>query len=194
VTALSIKHSAATIVFGHTLTLSGALTRSNGVGVVGATVRIYRQLDSGAIARIGLVTTGTAGAWHLTLKPTQNATYAAVFAGDAADTARTSATARTLVAPLVRIVSPKAGSTGPAGTAFVVTGTVSPNKAGKTARLYYLDASRHLHLLKSARLSSKSGFRFSVTLRHGTWRLVVLIGATTGNTAGRSTTTKVTRV
>ena len=65
-----------------------------------------------------------------------------------------------------------------------MTGGVLPNKAGALVTLYRVSATGALVKLAAVRLSSTSGYRFSVVLPKGWTTLVVAIGATTNNAAG----------
>jgi hypothetical protein len=189
---LTIHRSAAMVTAGHALTLSGVLTRANHSALGGVSVRVFRTFDGGTAHKIKTVTTNASGHWTFTSKPTHNANYYATFAGNAANANATSPTTRVLVASAVLVTSPRNGSSSTSATPLVVTGHVTPNKAGKVVRLYRVTASG-LKLVASAKLSGHSKFHFSVHLARGSWRLLVKIGRTTGNAAGQSATLKVNR-
>jgi hypothetical protein len=90
-TKLSEAANHSSVAKGKSVTLSGALTRSNKAGLVGSTVTIWRKVAGGtSYKKWKTVKTGKHGAWHLTLKPAGTASYRVAFAGDGSDRASAS--------------------------------------------------------------------------------------------------------
>ena len=193
VASLTIHDSAGHVVDGAKITLSGALKRSDGTGVPGATVAIMRAFDGKAPARLVTLTTSSTGAWSTTFAVGFNATYSAVYSGSGSVLAATSPKARTTVSPLIAIRSPLNKSTSSSSVALQITGRVAPNKAGRLVVLYYVTKTGRLVKLTTAKLSSKSMYVFTTHLKRGTWHLRVVIGASPGNTAASSSTLTVKR-
>jgi hypothetical protein len=172
---LSIADSARHVVDGRKVTLSGALTRSDGQPVAGVPVVVLRTLDGKSARTFTTLTTDASGRWTATFAPAA------------------SGKVRTTVAPRVRIASPANKSAGSAATVLTVTGRVAPNKAGRVVTLYYVTSKGRLVKVATAKLSSRSTYRLTARLKRGTWHLRVVIAATPGNTAGRSVTLTVKR-
>ena len=119
----------------------------------------------------------------MTVGPTHNTSYVATYGGNAQYTAATSSQGGVTVAPKVTISAPKVSR---AATKLVVTGSVSPNKAGRTVHLVAVSSRGVKKNLGTRTLSGSSTYRFKVKLGKGRWTLVVRIGSTNGNTAGHS--------
>ena len=179
---LSISASAARIVDGQVLMLSGRLADAAGDPIANASITVHRRSDSGATNNL-TVATDTAGRWLLSTRPKHNATYAAAFAGDSTHQAVTSAAVRTVVSPLVTI---HADSRSSVGAPLVVKGHVAPNKRGNVVTLTIRDAAGKIVKSPKATLRSDSTYRFAVKLGKGSYTLQVRIGRSSGNEAGRS--------
>ena len=193
VSTLTAKDSAGHVVDGAKITLSGVLTRSDGMGVAGAAVTILRTLDGKKAAPfLGLTTTST-GAWAVTFAPGSNATYTASYAGSSSDNAATAPGVRTTVAPKITITSPRNNSRSSAAKALTVSGRVAPSKGGRAVSLYYVTKTGRLVRLATAKVTAKSTYVLTTRLKRGTWRLVVVISASPGNTASRSAVLTVKR-
>ena len=154
---------------------------------------IFRTLDGKSAAAYLTATTGAAGAWSATFAPAFNATYFATYAGSNSILSATSGAVRTTVAPKITITSPLNKSTSSSAKALKVTGRVGPNKAGRVVVLYYVTKTGRLVRLTATKVSSKSAYVLTTALKRGTWRLVVVIGASPGNTSARSAVVTVKR-
>jgi len=93
----------------------------------------------------------------------------------------------------VTITSPLNKSTSSSAKALKVSGRIAPNKAGRVVVLYYVTKTGKLVKLTATKVSSKSTYVLSARLKRGTWRLVVMIGSSPGNTLGRSAVLTVKR-
>ena len=134
-------------------------------------------------------TTAADGSWIVSLRPLHNITLTASFAGNTQFAKATSPSGRITVAPKVTISAPRTTSH---AHPLVVTGSVSPSKAGQTVHLTARN-SRGVKKTFTATLSGTSSYRFKVKLGKGKWTLVVRIGSSSGNTAGASSGKTVTR-
>jgi hypothetical protein len=188
-TTLTLSSTAGHLVSGHAFTLGGSLTSGSGSAVAGATISVSARLDSGQTITVGSTTTGSDGRWIMSVRPTHNATYTASFAGNSQYAPATSSSGRVTVAPKVTIA---AAGVSHHATALAVTGSVSPNKAGRTVRLIAV-RSNGVRKTFTATLTGRSAYKFKVKLGKGKWRLVVRIGRTSGNTAGQSAAKSVKR-
>lgn len=192
-TTLTIHDSHSAVVYGNKVTLSGRLTRSNGTGISGAQILVYRINDNHTTNHVGTLSSSSTGAWTYTFTPAVDGTYYARYLGNQANASTGSTKARTTVAPAVKITSPANTSSSSHTTALTVKGTVGPNLTGKYVSLNYLNSSGSLVRLALVKLTTGSVFTFSVTLARGTWRLEVVIGATANNVAGHSPVLTITR-
>lgn len=181
-TALTLTSNVASVVAGRHALLSGHLATADGSPVSGSAILVTARDAAGQTTAAGTTTTASDGSWSLTTAPKANVTYSASFAGDDTNASATSPTARVTVAPRVTIAAPHSSSS---ARPFLVTGDVSPSKAGKTVTLFATN-SRGATRTFSATLSGASSYRLDIKLATGRWTLVVRIGSTSGNVAGRS--------
>ena len=126
----------------------------------------------------------------LTTAPKHSAAFVASFAGDDQNATATSDPDHVVVAPRVTIAAPSHSA---ASRRLVVTGTVSPDKSGRTVHLVAVSSKGARKDLGTTTLTGSSSYRFAVKLGKGTWTLTVNIGASPGNAAGRSKPLKVRR-
>jgi hypothetical protein len=166
------------VVFGTYVKLSGKLVRTD-TGVAAGRVLIRTRYDNGTVKTLGALTPSSTGVFSYSFRPSVNLTYSLVYAGDTKNRSASSVGRRTLVAPKITASAP----TGAASSNQVVTGAVSPGKAGKVVTLYRVTSTGSLVRLASATLSSSSTYRFSVRLARGSYTLQVSIGVTPNNTS-----------
>ena len=169
----------ARVTYGAAITLRGTVTRPE-TGTVAGAVRIEMRDDRGVTRGLRNVPISSTGAYSFVYRPAANETYTARYLGDAYNTTSASPGRRTLVAPRLTAST----TTGPAGTAAVVQGNVTPNKAGATVTLYRVSSTGALAALARTTVTSTGSYRFSVRLTRGSQTLQVGIGATSGNAAG----------
>ena len=188
-TALTLTSPATSLVVGRHVTLSGHLATADGTPVAGAAILVTARDVAGQTSAAGTTTTANDGSWSLQPAPKADVTYVASFAGDAQNATATSRALRVTVAPRVTIA---ARQTSPAARPLLVTGTVSPNKAGRTVILTATNAHGATKTF-TATVSGASTYRFAVKLVSGRWTLVVHIASTRDNAAGRSRGLRVVR-
>ena len=181
-TALTLSSDVASLVAGRHALLSGHLATADGSPVGGAAILVTARNPAGQTTAAGTTTTATDGSWSLATAPTVNVTYSASFAGDDTNASATSPGVRVTVAPRVTIVATHSSSS---KRPLLVMGEVSPSKAGKKVTLTATNA-RGATRTFSTVLSDASSYRLDIRLATGRWTLVVRIGATSGNAAGRS--------
>lgn len=174
IAALPTRVTAGTII-----KLSGKLTRTD-TSVAAAQVTIRARWDNGTVVTIARVTPTSTGAWSYSVKAAFNRYYSVAYPGDSKSTSSASAYRRVLAAAKVSAYAAQGSHT----VNQVITGSVYPNKAGRTVTLYRVTSTGSLVKLATARLSSTSAYRFSVRLRAGYTTLRVAIGATPNNVAG----------
>jgi hypothetical protein len=167
------------VIAGTIIKLSGKLTRTD-TSVGAAQVTIKLRYDNGTFATLAKVTPTSTGAWSYSTKVAFNRYYSVVYPGDSRNTSSASAYRRVLAAAKVTASAPQGSHT----VNQVITGSVYPNKAGKTVTLYRVTSTGSLVKLATATLSSTSTYRFSVRLKAGYTTLRVAIGATPNNVAG----------
>jgi methionine-rich copper-binding protein CopC len=170
----------ARIVYGSYLTLSGTVHRTDGSAAFG-TVKLYTRTDAGVVRLLVTRAVTSTGAWVYRFRPSTNLTYYAVYGGDSVNKASAASTRRKVY------VAVRVTASAPTGSHLVnqvVTGAVSPNKAGTTAYLYRITSTGSLVKLATVRLSSTSTYRFSVRLPAGKTKLRVLVPTTPNNYAG----------
>lgn len=188
-TTLSLTSTAGSLVAGRHLMLSGHLATSVADPIAGSTILLTARNAAGQTTAVGTTTTASDGSWSLTTAPKADATYVASFAGDEQNASATSHGVRVVVAPRVSIA---AARTSPSAYALLVTGAVSPDKAGRVVTLTATDARGGTKTF-TATLSGSSSYRFRARLGKGRWTLVVRIGRTAGNAPGRSRALSVVR-
>lgn len=193
-TTLTIATNHKSVADGVKITLSGHLSRSNASPITGASVLLFRVPDVGKTQHIATIKTSSTGKWAYTSAPAHNYSYYVRYLGSPANAGTGSVKVRVTVAPAVHVTSPANNTKSSAASPLAVKGSVAPNKSGAKVSLYYVKASGELVRLATTTLTSSSTYAFSVKLGKGTWHLRVLIGATTGNIAGRSAVLTVSRV
>lgn len=167
------------ITAGGLITLSGALRRSD-PSVPARGVVITGKDSAGHVRlRVG-VPVATVGTFGYQYRPMTNLTYSVAYVGDSRNRGTVSVARTVFVASRVTASAPSGSAT----RKQVVTGTVSPNKAGRSVTLYRLRSDGSKVKLSSAVLSATSAYRFTVTLPRGTSRLLVVMPAATGNVSG----------
>jgi hypothetical protein len=153
-TGITIRAAASAVVYGQTVTLSGAVTS----GSAGETVTVYaRPLGQGSFASIATVLTTTAGAWGYAARPKILTQYEAVWK------TATSAQVSVGVHPLVTLRALK-------NARFSVHVAAGRSFAGRYVRLQRLSAGRWVSL-GIARLNASSTFVFHPKLTRGVSRL-----------------------
>jgi hypothetical protein len=80
-TKLTIVRSTDSVRAGHSVTLSGRLTRTDGTALAGRKIVVFRTAFT-VTKKIATVTTNAKGKWSLTFTPKRTAKYQAKFAGD----------------------------------------------------------------------------------------------------------------
>lgn len=193
-TTLNVSTTAASVPYGAKITLSGHLMRSDPTPIAGASVLLFRVPDVGKTQHIATVKTSSTGKWSYTYAPGINGTYYVRYLGSAVNASSISAKVRTTVAAVVKVTSPANNTKSSASAPLAIKGSVTPNKSGNRVTLYYVTSTGKLIALASTKLTSSSTYAFSVKLGKGTWHLRVAIGATPGNTGGRSPVLTVSRV
>jgi hypothetical protein len=169
------------ITSGGTSTVSGRLTRSDGVGIVGASIRIYRRVSPATTyTYVRTVTTGSGGVWSTTFTLTRNTRFYAKFLGATGFDPATSPIRLTAVRYKVTPSYALSGRT------LTVTGSVSPNAAGRTVYLRHRRSDGTYVILRSGTVTSTGRFTLVRTLSPGLYSLDVYIGASTTNVAGDS--------
>ncbi len=175
----------ATVPAGQRVALSGRLTTSSGgTALSGATVTVRYAPQVGS-PFTHTVTTAADGTWQDGFTGVYNTSVTASYAGTADVQARTSVPVAVKVAPRVTVSSPRSGASSTAGSWLSVSGGVTPNKAGRTARLVRLVGGRQ-QLLARATIARNGTYRFSLRLPRGTSVLAVTLGGTPGNVGGSS--------
>jgi len=172
------------VTYGTYVTLSGTLKRSDTSAPVDE-VGILVQYDSGKFSFLASVIPSSTGAWSYRVRPGYNWTYFVLYGGDAVNDESNIVARRMLVGSRVTASAP----TGSRTVNQVITGSVAPNKAGKTVYLYRITSTGAKVQIAKATLSSSSTYRFSVRLPAGSTRLMVYIPATTNNASGWKTFT-----
>ena len=151
----------------------------------GSTVQLLRN---GTVIRT--TTTAADGRWSTSAAPGTTASYTARLVANATDKASTSSAVTVRVAATVTISAPARSAS---SSSIKVTGKVSPNKSGQQVCLLRVNRDGSETLLKRGSLSWASNYSISTALKKGSYKLVGRIGATTGNTAGKSAVVSVTR-
>lgn len=186
--ALSIRVSPTAVTYGQAYYVTGKLT-SNGVGVGGKTL-ILTFVPSIGKAYARTVTTVASGTTrgvftYKTSSPYTVRVKAQLVPND--PTYRPVSTAYVTETVKVRILKsgPVNGSRSSYTTTLKITGTVAPNKRGRSAYLYRYINRRNV-LLQRVTISSTSTYAFAVKPGKGTYLLHVYVPATPGNAANYS--------
>ena len=176
----------ATSTAGTIISSSGRLTNKNtGAGIAGVkvTFTLTPQVGSGGTAP---VVTNSTGNWSFRFKPYYTTKATVSYPGDASHLASAAVTRSVGVSTKVTVTSPPHGARSAAASVLYVTGTTSPNKAGKPAYLYRRLSNGRLQALTLTTIASNGTYRLAIRLGKGAYTLVVSVPAATGNTTGRS--------
>jgi methionine-rich copper-binding protein CopC len=172
------------VIAGTIIRLTGTLKRTDTSTAVQQVV-IKVRYDNGTIVTLAKVTVSSTGAYSYAYKPYYNRAYSVSYPGDVRNKATTTTFRKVYVSPRITASAPSGSHT----TNQVITGSVSPNKAGTIVYLYKITSTGALVKLASAKLSSTSTYRFSVRLPAGSTKLRVVIPATANNAGGSVTFT-----
>ncbi|MCW2586628.1 MAG: hypothetical protein JWN55_2144, partial [Frankiales bacterium] len=184
-TVLTSKASRATAVSGQSVTWSGVLTRRNGnLPIGGAPVNVVVRPQVGK-ASTKAVTTDAQGRWSIAATTVYTTAVTASYAGSALEASVASVPVTTPTATKVTVSGPKSGGTTSISKPLVITGSVSPNKAGKSVGVYKLVGGTR-QLVGTAKVAANGTYRASVKLARGDYLLLVAIGPTPGNTSASS--------
>jgi len=178
---LSITRSLSTVVAGSKVVLSGTLA-SGPAAQRPLTLTTYA---SGQPVRTTALSTTSSGTWAVSMLPSYNTRYRVSYAGDATHRAATSALVLVMVKTRVAITSPANGLRTTART-LRISGRTTPNKSGVAVYLYEVRRDGSLAYLTTARVTIVGTFSLVRTFAPGWHRLVVTIGTTPTNAAGRS--------
>ena len=142
----TLAASAASVVFGQSVTLTGRLTKGASP-MAGQTVTIQGQpVGSAAFAAVTTAVTDASGNFTAIVKPDRLTTYKATFAGLAAEP-----TAAVSVAHLVKLTVKRKGTKG------YVKGSVGPAHTGLAVQVQQKKGSRWV-TVKKLKTTSKSAF------------------------------------
>jgi surface protein len=179
---LTSSASPTRVTRGETTTISGRLTRAGTTTALGGrSVRVQirtQQTDGSWSTWSGLttVTTNSKGNYSFPHKTPRNAEYRAVFTGQGSDLGSVSPRRRVNVAP--KVTASLSTSSMTLGRTARLTGTVSPNLAGRTVTLQQRRADGTWRNVASQKLNSKSQYSFSIKpTKKGTFTYRVLIPA-----------------
>jgi hypothetical protein len=131
------------------------------------------------------VSTNGSGAWSYPFRPAYTTTLAAYYPGSSTNLASSAPTRAVTVATRITVTGPRNGAASSAATAIAITGSLAPNKAGRTINLVRFVNGRGTVVTRT-RVARNGSFRFVVKPARGTYVFAVTIGATTGNAAGSS--------
>lgn len=161
---------------------------TGGAPITGYTVSVVKPSGSGIASQTVTTTTATFDGLSSTVDYTFKvvATNAAKLSSDGVTA---SSSGQPLVAPHVTISAPRTSS---AANLLVVTGIVTPNKAGKVVQLFAVNTHGQRQRF-GVTLSGRSSYKFKVDLGKGKWTLVVRIAKTRTTTPGHSKALTVTR-
>jgi hypothetical protein len=180
VSTISFNALPSKITFGTYITLGGVVHRTDSSAPFD-TVGVFVRTDSGTVKLLSIRGVTSTGAWSYRLRPSANLTYFVLYGGDEVnDMSNFSALRRVLVAVRVTASAP----TGSHTVNQVITGTVSPTKAGKPVYLYKITSTGSLVRIATGTLTSSSTYRFSVRLPAGKTKLRVVVPTTTNNASG----------
>ena len=187
-TRLTATRSPLTPISGQSVRYTGTLKRTDGTPLSGALVSVRLTPDVGT-SRVINTRTNSSGVWTFAVVSTYNTTVRASFAGDASNLAATATTFRFGVQTRVTRTAPATGQTTSRNRTVLVTGTTSPNKAGRTIGLY-----RGTALVGRGTVASNGSYAIPTKFGVGTYSLYVQIGTTSGNAPGKSATFVMKRV
>ena len=174
---------AATVIVGTggTANVKGALVRSDGVGIVGATIEIYRRVAPGtSYAFLKTVRTGSNGAWATSSTVTKNTYWQARFAGAQGYDPAVSPIRLTKVRYKVTAAYSQSGRT------VTVKGAVTPNAAGRTVYLRMRRSDGSLVTLAKTTVAANGTYRMARSFSRGGYTVFVYIANSTTNVAGSS--------
>ncbi len=181
------KSSSKQLTSGGTATVSGSLARTTGaVPVPGASITLKYQPAVGSPV-FRTVTTSAQGTWtDKAVAFTYTTVVTATYSGNATLQAKTVTLPTISVATKVTRTSPAAGAATKGGTTLVITGTTSPNKAGRPVYLYRVLAGGHLQALTKDFVGAGGAFTLRINLAKGAYTLRIGVPAAVGNTTGYS--------
>ncbi|MGK2878594.1 MAG: hypothetical protein ACSLFF_08475 [Solirubrobacterales bacterium] len=172
----TLAASAASVVFGQSVTLTGRLTKGASP-MAGQTVTVQGQpVGSAAFAAVTSAVTDASGNFTAIVKPDRLTTYKASFAGLAAEP-----TAAVSVAHLVKLKVKRKGTKG------YVKGSVGPAHTGLAVQVQQKKGSRWV-TVKKLKTTSKSAFATTVTKlkKTGKYQFRALTPADAQHLAGTS--------
>lgn len=173
-TAITVRASTTSTTWGSPVTLSGALARTNGSPVAGASVAVQSQSPgTTSWQTLSTVATSTAGAWRTTFKPSANRSYRAVYTGSGTTLPTTSHTLALTVRSKITLGLSKAKVR--LGAQITFRGVVAPNHKGNRVSLQRLQGNKWV-TKKTAKLTSKSTFTIAWktdSRKDYSWRVLV---------------------
>lgn len=172
-TATSLRLSASRIVYGRSITATGAVTTS-GTPLPRVPVTLYRMSGTTPVS-VATTLTGVDGVYRFAVKPAAITTYRVAYSGDATYAASTTSSKVTVTA---KVGTPSVPSYIRAYRTFTLRGAVSPN--GKLTVRIYRYASGTMTLKKKVTVSSSAGvYKLSTSLPRGTYKAKATYVATT---------------
>lgn len=170
------------ISYGSSLDLGARLT-SGGAPVVGHTLELYRRVPGEPYAFVTTRVTDFAGQVEVVEQPATNAGYYWRFPG--AVGLLESQSAKRDVRVVFRVKAKATTKKVPGGTKITVAGTVAPGLSGEAVELRRLTDTGGHKVLKTGTMIAGQ-YSFSITVKSGTFRLLVRVPPASGLAAGQS--------
>ncbi len=185
---LVARSSTAQLTSGGTARVSGSLVRTTGaLPIPGATITLKYQPAVGSPVFRSVVTDAQ-GVWADAVRSfTYSTRVTATYGGNPTIQAKAVTLPAINVSTKVTRTAPVAGASSKVGTLLTVTGTTSPNKAGRPVYLYRVLAGGHLQALTKGIVSPNGTFALKIKLAKGAYALRVGVPAAAGNTTGYTT-------
>jgi hypothetical protein len=182
VSSLSLATTRTTVVTGQSVTLFGKLKNASlNAALGGRSVRLYRRTaPATTYSLFATVTTASDGSYTKSIALTRNTAYQAKYVGDVGHMAATSIARGVLAAQKVTASYTLTGRT------LVVTGSVSPLKAGAAIYIWQKRADGSIASLAKSFVSSSGSYRLSKTFVPGKYTVQVVTGSNSLNSAGFS--------